>query len=105
VLARRAGGGGWGDPLDREAEIVRWDVIEGYVSRRAAQESYGVVLTDELALDATATDTLRQKLRAERGSNGARKIAVPTPVTDSAGVTALRTDLTVFATRPAAAAE
>jgi N-methylhydantoinase B len=105
VLARRAGGGGWGDPLEREAELVRWDVVEGYVSREAAQDQYGVVLKDDLALDAKATETLRQKLRGERAGNGRRKVAMPVPVTDGAGVTALRTDLTVFATRPAAAAE
>jgi len=52
----------------------------------------------------SATKTLRAKLRSERGSNGARKTALPTPVVEN-GVTALRTDLTVFATRPAAAAE
>jgi N-methylhydantoinase B len=103
VLARRSGGGGWGDPLEREAELVRWDVVEGYVSRRAAQESYGVVLTDDLGLDAAATGALRATLRAARGSNGKYKVAVPTPVTEN-GVTALRTDLTIFATRPPAAA-
>jgi N-methylhydantoinase B len=99
VLTRRSGGGGWGDPLDREIELVRWDVIEGYVSRPAAAEKYGVVLKDDLSIDAKATETLRGKLRGNT-----RKAALPTPVTKD-GVTALRTDLTVFATRPAAAAE
>lgn len=46
----------------------------------------------------------RAALRIERGKDSKRKIATPTPV-DAGGVTALRTDLTVFATRPAAAAE
>ena len=39
------GGGGWGDPLDREPELVLRDVIEGRVSRQAPQRDYGVVLT------------------------------------------------------------
>jgi hypothetical protein len=90
--------------LEREAELVRWDVVEGYVSRQAAQDSYGVVLSEDLALDAAATDALRAKRRAERGHNGPRKIALPTPVIEG-DVTVLRTDLTVFATRPAQAAE
>ena len=78
---------------------MRWDVVEGYVSRPAAAEKYGVVLKDDLSIDAKATETLRGKLRGNT-----RKAALPTPVTKD-GVTALRTDLTVFATRPAAAAE
>jgi N-methylhydantoinase B len=98
VLARRSGGGGWGDPLDREAELVCWDVVEGYVSRGAAEEKYGVMLKDDLSLDMPATEALRTKLR-----NNTRKTALPTPVVEN-GVTALRTDLTVFATRPPAAA-
>ena len=36
----------------RPAETVRWDVVEGYVSREAAVEKYGVVLKDDLTLDA-----------------------------------------------------
>jgi N-methylhydantoinase B len=103
VLARRSGGGGWGDPLERDAELVRWDVIEGYVSRQAAQESYGVVLGEEFVLDAKATEALRAQLRKERDGNGKRKTALPTPVTEN-GITVLRTDLTVFATRPPAVA-
>ena len=59
---------------------------------------------DDLTLDATATEALRAKQRTERNGNTARKTALPTPVVEN-GVTALRTDLTVFATRPAAAAE
>ena len=38
------GGGGWGDPLEREPELVQRDVIEGKVSLAAAREEYGVVL-------------------------------------------------------------
>ncbi len=38
-----AGGGGWGDPLDRDVEKVREDVLEEYVSIEAAQKEYGVV--------------------------------------------------------------
>ena len=66
------GGGGWGDPLEREAELVRQDVWQGKVSLEAAREEYGVVLKpsgadDPPELDLRATEALRSKLRASRG--------------------------------------
>jgi N-methylhydantoinase B len=54
-----AGGGGWGDPLAREAGRVREDVARGYVSQAAARDDYGVVLGSDLVLDADATARLR----------------------------------------------
>ena len=41
------GGGGWGDPLEREPTLVVLDVIQGKVSARAARDDYGVVLVTE----------------------------------------------------------
>jgi N-methylhydantoinase B len=38
------GGGGYGDPFQRDAQKVLWDVIEGYVSREDAETRYGVVV-------------------------------------------------------------
>jgi N-methylhydantoinase B len=56
------GGGGYGSPLERPAERVRADVVEGYVSLDAAREQYGVVLDPTtLALDGEATMRLRQE--------------------------------------------
>ncbi len=49
VLLERAGGGGFGDPRERRFEEVLEDVLDGYVSRASAVESYGV---DPQALDA-----------------------------------------------------
>ena len=63
-----AGGGGWGDPLDRDPERVLHDVIEEYVSLRAARKEYGVVIDpDSLEIDRQATDRLRAELRRPRG--------------------------------------
>jgi N-methylhydantoinase B len=56
------GGGGWGDPLDREPALVELDVLQGKVSRAAAREEYGVVVGD-----AAATIALRERMRASRG--------------------------------------
>jgi N-methylhydantoinase B len=64
-----AGGGGYGDPLDRDPELVRVDVLERFVSFDSARATYGVVLTDEdeeATVDQTATEGLRSRLKAER---------------------------------------
>lgn len=62
-----AGGGGWGDSLEREPEKVRWDVLEEYISLRAAHEEYGVVLDpDTLEINWEGTTRLRADLRKKR---------------------------------------
>ena len=43
-MMRSGGGGGFGTPLERDPELVAHDVREGYVSREAARDSYGVVI-------------------------------------------------------------
>ena len=56
------GGGGWGDPLEREPERVRQDVARGFVTGRGAFEDYGVVLeAATLDIDKTATDDERRR--------------------------------------------
>ena len=62
------GGGGWGDPLDRDPEAVLDDVWDEYVSIEGAARDYGVVLTGsserlDLAIDLDATAALRQSRR------------------------------------------
>src|SRR5207249_3267527 len=44
VRVETTGGGGWGDPLEREPELVALDVLQGKVSARSAREDYGIVL-------------------------------------------------------------
>jgi len=66
AIVRTGGGGGWGDPLAREPELVRADVAEELISLRAAREHYGVVLTEGLSVDVGATTKLRQTLRSQR---------------------------------------
>jgi len=57
---RSGGGGGYGSPLEREAELVLEDVRQGYVSIRAAAEDYGVVIdAAAMAIDRAATARLR----------------------------------------------
>jgi N-methylhydantoinase B len=66
VIVRTGGGGGWGDPLDRDPEQVRADVIEGYVSLEGARRDYGVVLGKDHAIDEAATARLRAERRAQQ---------------------------------------
>ena len=54
------GGGGYGDPLTRDPERVRHDVIEGYVSAAVAEEEYGVVLTADQDVDVGRTAARRK---------------------------------------------
>jgi N-methylhydantoinase B len=64
------GGGGWGDPLAREADKVVYDLQCGLISERSARDDYGVAVTlkgREWAHDATQTQARREKLRKERG--------------------------------------
>jgi len=79
-----AGGGGYGDPLQREPEAVLSDVLERWVSPRAAREVYGVALTEPsgdegvggsggaagFVLDLPATEALRAELRTRREAGG-----------------------------------
>jgi len=63
-----AGGGGWGDPLERDPALVLEDVLNDFVSPRSAREDYGVVLAGSpLAIDEAATAALREQMRGERG--------------------------------------
>ena len=55
-----AGGGGYGNPMERDPELVLFDVHEGKVSVDAAQREYGVVIDPgKLTIDINATDLLR----------------------------------------------
>jgi N-methylhydantoinase B len=64
VIMDAAGGGGYGDPLERDPELVEHDVAEQYVSIEGAQENYGVVIdSDTMRLDVNATRRLRESLR------------------------------------------
>jgi N-methylhydantoinase B len=60
------GGGGFGDPIDREPGRVADDVRNDYVSQEVARETYGVVLDDDGSVDADATEDRREEIRRHR---------------------------------------
>jgi len=64
TIARQVagGGGGYGDPLLRQAEIMAQEVRNGITSVKHAREAYGVVLDPEdMTVDHAATRLLRAK--------------------------------------------
>lgn len=77
------GGGGWGDPLDRDPSAVQRDCLNELVSPQAAADIYGVVLT-QTEFDAEATRARRELLRAER-IRGRNRIADCPPDAETIG--------------------
>ena len=95
-----AGGGGLGDPLERDAEEVLEDVIDGYVTLERAATDYGVVVEEvdaelaEYRVDADATE----KLRAEQREGRVAKLDEDPESVASASATGTSTSWTWCAT-------
>jgi len=62
------GGGGWGDPLERDPALVALEIVQGLVTREGARQ-YGVVIADDGSVDEAATASLRDGMRAARGDS------------------------------------
>lgn len=80
-LCISTGGGGFGDPLERDPELVRMDASRGAVSFEHASGAYGVVLRveagDVVVVDIEATSRRRAELRGLRRSAAARSAEEP----------------------------
>ncbi len=70
-VAIYSGGGGYGDPLQRNPEDVLDDVEKGYVSRSVAEQIYGVVINENGSLDSRGTEARRETLRSRRTETSA----------------------------------
>jgi N-methylhydantoinase B len=67
IWTRSGGGGGIGDPLEREIEQVQWDVHNEYISIQKARETYGVVIDPEtFEVNYEETERLRKRLKAAK---------------------------------------
>lgn len=64
VASYCTGGGGYGPPWERPAEKVRYDVEERWISRRRAEEVYGVILDESGRVDTAATAARRRAMAA-----------------------------------------
>lgn len=71
IEATLFGGGGFGDPIDREPEAVAADVRDGLVRPELAASVYAVALDRELHVDVEATERLRGETREDRLDNAA----------------------------------
>ncbi len=60
------GGGGWGDPLERDPDLVCKEITQGLVTKRGAR-AYGVIATRAGRLNARSTARLRESMRERRG--------------------------------------
>ena len=60
------GGGGWGDPLERDPELVGKEIRQGLVTPEGALK-YGVVADEDGVVDGDASEALRAKMKDERG--------------------------------------
>jgi N-methylhydantoinase B len=73
------GGGGWGDPLDRDVEKVLWDVVEGFVSLSRANSEYGVIIDeDTMTVNLIKTKKNREELRKKLCSSNNEDVSVRT---------------------------
>ena len=68
ALIESAGGGGWGDPLERDPQLVLRDACDGLISKAAAEKDYGVIIRatgrsgpEAFVIDEPATRAARSK--------------------------------------------
>ena len=71
LIVRTPGGGGYGDPYERDPSFVLRDVVDGLVSASAARRDYGVMIDEErMTVDLEATEELRRRRRRAAGVGG-----------------------------------
>jgi N-methylhydantoinase B len=86
LYAIPAAGGGYGDPLERDVELVRRDVRNELVSIAAAADLYGVKMDSRgLDVDSAASASIRSAMRERREQGAEIPIAFPRPWPRTAG--------------------
>jgi N-methylhydantoinase B len=68
ISVSSSGGGGWGNPLERDPQRVLTDVQRGFVSREGAENEYGVVINGD-KVDMDSTENLRVQMRDQASTS------------------------------------
>ena len=67
VSLHTGGGGGWGEPLERDVDKVRWDALNDYITPEQASSIYGVVINPKtLKIEVNRTKNTRETKIKER---------------------------------------
>ncbi len=75
IWTKSGGGGGVGDPLDREVGKVQEDALNEYISIKRARDVYGVVIDPKsFEVNHKATTELRKKLKAQKTRGGKKSV-------------------------------
>jgi N-methylhydantoinase B len=83
------GGGGWGDPLDRDPAMILKDVRNEFLSAEKAKVDYGVVVdTATWTIDAAATRACQEEIRRKRSWQETPKVQWHDPIPVAAEATA-----------------
>jgi len=70
VSIRTGGGGGWGNPLERDPNLVLWDVVNGYITIDVAKNVYGVIIDPStMLIDWEGTNELRERSKKNIGKS------------------------------------
>jgi N-methylhydantoinase B len=62
---RLPGSGGYGSPLDRDPEQVRWDLLNNKIGAESAEKAYGVVFNPDITVDDEKTSKARETAKRE----------------------------------------
>jgi N-methylhydantoinase B len=66
VIIRTGAGGGWGDPMERDGDLVLQDVVAGLVTVQGAEKDYGIVIDPvTMTIDAERSSVCRAQRRAQ----------------------------------------
>jgi N-methylhydantoinase B len=68
-----SGAGGWGNPLERNIELVRDDVLNAKITARRARNVYGVVVKENFGVDRSKTQKLREEMKREHKKTKKRR--------------------------------
>jgi N-methylhydantoinase B len=74
MMSISPGGGGYGDPVERDPELVRESLLAGWITKEAAYHTYAVVLNGGWppTVDLRATRHLREHKQRDQGSSAPR---------------------------------